>query len=80
MAIALYLIAVALGYKMLTDALKEKSTVRLVGLILSIFVLVMAMSASLCALTKSMGAGGCPLVGMGKAFCPVTGKSDTQPA
>lgn len=79
MAIALYLIAVALGYKMLIDALKEKSIVRLVGIVLGIFVLVMATAASLCALTKSMSMG-CPLTGMAKGFCPVVDKSGAKPA
>ena len=78
MSIALNLIAVALGYKMLTDALKEKAAVRLLGLVLGALVLVVAVASSACSLMKCMSMNGCSL--MGKSMCPMMGdKTGAKP-
>ncbi len=72
MTIALSLIALALGYKVLTDASREKqlSFLRLLGLALGLIIVGMALCSTFCAAMKCMDS----CSAMKKGYCPVSGK------
>ena len=69
MSIALCLIALALGYKVFADALKEKKGVRLLGWGIGIFVMLAAVLSLVCGAIKCAYKSGCPT--MSKYSCPM---------
>ena len=70
MSIALCLIALALGYKVFADALKEKKGVRLLGWGIGIFVMLAAVLSLACGtILKCLSKSGCPT--MSKYSCPM---------
>ncbi len=69
MSVALCLIALAVGYKVFVDALKEKKDLKFLGQAIGIFVMVAALLSSVCAVMKCAYKSGCPM--MSKYSCPM---------
>ncbi len=67
---ALALIALALGYKVFTDAHKEKEGLKLLGQVIGIVVMLAAVLCMLCAAAKCMTRSQCSM--MSKGSCPFT--------
>ena len=87
MGIAICLIALALGYKVFTDACKEKEGLKILGQIIGIFVMIASVLCAACPHTWNYGhssscygrsdcygmrGSDCPM--MKKSTCPITGK------
>jgi hypothetical protein len=73
MFIAVTLIALALGYRVMVDASKEKEGLKTLGQIIGALVIVMATLTLLCGVMRFAAEGRCPM--MPKFGCPITAKS-----
>ena len=62
---AISLVALALGYKVFTDAHKEKEGLKLLGQTIGVVVMIAAVLSILCGVGKCMGKSGCPMMGKG---------------
>ena len=65
MSIGVSLIALALGYKVFVDASRGKEGVRLLGQVIGIFVMLVALLATICGIRSQMAScmegSGCPM-------------------
>src|SRR3989338_8527625 len=73
MYIGIALVALALGYKALVDASKEKEGLKILGQAIGIFVILASMVGFVCGVTKCIKKG-CDL--RGKAGCPISAKAN----
>jgi hypothetical protein len=83
MYIGIALVALALGYKVLVDASKEKEGLKILGQAIGIFVILASVAGFVCGVTKcikkncdKMGKAGCPI--SAKANCPTQGSPAGQ--
>ena len=71
---AISLVALALGYKVFTDAYKEKEGLKLLGQMIGVVVMIAAVLSILCGAAKCMGKSDCPM--MRKSECSMMGKHE----
>lgn len=73
MKIAIALIALALGYKVFTEAAKEKEGLKLLGQVIGVFVMILSLLLTLCGIVMMMN---CPYKDISdmKGKCPLTGQ------
>ena len=71
---AISLVALALGYKVFTDAHKEKEGLKLLGQMIGVVVMIAAALSMLCGVMKCMGKSDCPM--MRKSECSMMGKHE----
>lgn len=70
MKLALLLITLAVGYKVLVEGLREKKgAIRLIGLAVGTFIIAVSLMGSLCVLMNCAGKKGCSL--MNKSECSI---------
>ncbi len=73
MKIAIALIALALGYKVFTEASKEKEGLKLLGQTVGIFVMILSLLLTLCGISMMMNCYQKDFSGF-KGKCPLTGQ------
>lgn len=85
MHIGLTLVALALGYKVLVDASKEKEGLKILGQAIGIFVILASIAGFACGVSRCIGKSGgkygmnkdsCSM--MGKADCPMAGEASSK--
>ena len=74
---AIALIALALGYKVFTDAAKEKEGVKLLGQVIGIIVMIASVLLMACGMSHCYRKSQCDR--MSKSECPTMAKSSTCP-
>ena len=73
MKIAIALIALALGYKVFSEASKEKEGLKLLGQTVGIFVMILSLLLTLCGVSMMMNCYQKDFSGF-KGKCPLTGQ------
>ena len=73
MKIAIALIALTLGYKVFTEASKEKDGLKLLGQTIGVFVMVLSLLLTLCGISMMMNCYHNDFSGL-KGKCPLTGQ------
>ncbi|MBI3315956.1 MAG: hypothetical protein HYZ87_03160 [Candidatus Omnitrophica bacterium] len=71
---AVALIALALGYKVFTDAYREKDGLKILGQIVGVFVMVAALFGFICGISRCATKG--QYAKMGKANCAMMAKAN----